>query len=166
MHDLGSMLKAALAVLLVGALAACGDDGSSIVASAPSPVPTDPPPEDLNPEITFFQLPSPQIERGQDLFIPAGTLVVSTPRGLQGPENAFRVEIRALSEGNAFASSAFFTAGDAGCATGDVVCTTGSVPITIGPDAELDDYIIEITVFDSINISASATQNFTIVESL
>lgn len=181
MSYLGSTIKAALtALLLVGAIAACGDDDSSTVVTAPPPPPSPgpgsppppasppaPPPSDLDPEITFFELPTTQIERGSPLIIPAGFLITTTPRGLQGPpQAAFRVEIRSLSEGIAFESVSFFAASDAGCLPGDVVCTVQEIPFDIGPNAELDDYTIEITVFDTLNIGASVTQPFSIVESI
>lgn len=174
MSNLGSTVKVALAAsLLVGAIVACGDDGSTTVVTSPppspgpgSPAPSTPPPDDIDPEITFFELPTTEIERGNPVIIPAGSLITTTPRGLPAPpQAAFQVEIRSLSEGVAFENVSFFLASDAGCLPGDVVCTVQEIGFDIGPDAELDDYTIEITVFDTLNVSASATRTFTIVES-
>lgn len=167
----GLPLKAFFVTFFMVAGVACGNDSESVVLAPPPPlpsptaVPPSPPPEEnVDPEFVVFDLP-PVIERGKPLIIGDGSVVVSTPRGLQGPPNtAFRVDIRALSEGDAFSTVSFFSPEDAGCRTGDQICTVQEIRFDIGPDAELDDYVIEITVFDSINASATASQNFTIVE--
>ncbi len=143
----------------------CGDSDSSV----PQPPASPPPDPALDPFIEVFDLPSDVFALNQVVNFPEGSIIVQTPRGLRGPapRAAFRIVVEEVAEepGRIFIQS-FFQAEDAGCLPDDTVCAATIPPITIGPDADLGQYRIELTVFDQVDASATETRFVNLVEFL